>query len=251
MLNILEKNIDKAVEILKKAKYVTAFTGAGISVESGIPPFRGENGLWSKYESKILELNYFHQKPHEAWMVIREIFYDHFGKAKPNDAHLKLAEMEKQGYLKSIITQNIDNLHQEAGSLNVHEFHGTASTMICTKCGEKYNSKSINLETIPPKCKKCNGLLKPDFIFFGEGIPKKAYAGAMEDANYADVFLIIGTTGTIQPASSLPQIAKTKGAKIIEINTEKSNFTHSITDVFLKEKASIVMNMLAEKLFAE
>lgn len=229
-----------AAKLLKESKYAVAFTGAGISVESGIPPFRGSTGLWSKYDPIVLDINYFFNNTVDSWKVIRELFYDFFGKANPNPAHISLAQLEEEGILKSIITQNIDNLHQQAGSKTVYEFHGTASSMICTKCGEKYQARDVDLTNLPPKC-KCGGVLKPDFIFFGEGIPEEANKMSFQAAEQADVFILIGTTGEVMPASMLPTKAKQTGAKIIEINTETSNFTNSITDIFLKGKAGEIL----------
>ncbi|MFK5856725.1 MAG: NAD-dependent deacylase [Bacteroidota bacterium] len=236
------KNIKQAAELLKNSKYTTAFTGAGISVESGIPPFRGDTGLWSKYDPIVLDINYFNTNPLESWTVIKEIFYDFFGKANPNGAHIALAKMENTGVIQNIITQNIDNLHQLAGSKTVYEFHGNSHTLICTKCSVKYGINEIDLSNLPLICNNCGGLVKPDFIFFGEGIPPIAYQKSIDAAQKADVFLIIGTTGEIMPASQIPHIAKQNGASIIEINPERSNFTNSITDIFIQEKATIAMN---------
>lgn len=243
-------NINKAVELLKKSKHTTAFTGAGISVESGIPTFRGEDGLWAKYDPVVLDLNYFHQNPKKSWTVIREIFYDFFGKATPNKAHQVLARMEQNKLLNSIITQNIDNLHQEAGSKTVYEFHGTAQNLICTQCNKKVHVTQVILNEIPVKCSSCKGLLKPDFIFFGEGIPQEAYQKSIIETELADVFLIIGTTGEIMPASQIPKYAKNNGAKIIEINPQKSNYTSQITDIHIVGKATEIMLEIEQKLFA-
>ena len=242
----IEDKLIEAAELIKKSNYTVAFTGAGISVESGIPPFRGSTGLWSKYDPIVLDINYFFANEKSAWEVIRELFYDFFGKANPNNAHFALAQLENSGLLKSIITQNIDNLHQDAGSKEVYEFHGTAKTILCTKCGKKYNSDSINLESLPPKCEKCNGLLKPDFIFFGEGIPLKANSLSNNAVEQANVLLVIGTTGEVMPASMLPSIAKNNGAKIIEINTDTSQFTNNITDIFLQGKAGEILPELVK-----
>ncbi|MBN1253300.1 MAG: NAD-dependent deacylase [Bacteroidales bacterium] len=241
-------NIHEAAKFLKNSKYAVAFTGAGISVESGIPPFRGKTGLWSKYNPIVLDINYFHAKPLEAWKVINELFYDFFGKAKPNSAHFAIAEMEKSGIIKSVITQNIDNLHQEAGSKTVFEYHGTSQTMVCEKCAEKYLSKDVDLNTLPPFCKKCNSVLKPNFIFFGEGIPEPANRLSFEAAYNADVFLVVGTTGEIMPASLIPHRAKENGAKIIEINVENSSYTNSITDMFIEGKAGEVLPKLLDEI---
>jgi NAD-dependent deacetylase len=246
-INFLQSRLKDAVELIQNSDYTVALTGAGISVESGIPPFRGENGLWSKYNPNILELNYFHQNPLEAWTVIREIFYDFFGKAEPNFGHYGLSHLQESGYLKEIVTQNIDNLHQASGSTDVIEFHGSASRMVCTKCGKMYDSHDIDLSHLPPLCKVDNGILKPDFIFFGEGIPQPAYKKSIEVFSKAKLVIIIGTTGEVAPASSLPYIAKQNGAKIIEINPESTVYTNSLTDIFLNGRAGELINEI-EKL---
>ena len=233
--------IYEALGMLNRSKYTTAFTGAGISVESGIPPFRGEDGLWSKYDPIVLDIDYFHANPLKSWEMIKEIFYDFFGKARPNSAHKALASMEQRGFLKNVITQNIDNLHQEAGSTEVFEFHGNSHQLLCTGCKRYFGLGELSLETLPVVCPDCNSLIKPDFIFFGEGIPPVAYRKSIEAAEKADVFLVIGTTGEIMPASQIPYHAKSSGAKIIEINPNPSNYTHTITDVFLQGKATEVM----------
>ncbi len=236
--------IEKAAKLIKNAKHVTAFTGAGISVESGIPPFRGENGLWSKFDPIFLDIHYFQQNPLKSWKLIKEIFYDFFGKAEPNAAHIALAEMEKSGYINAIITQNIDNLHQIAGSKNVFEFHGNSRDLICTNCKKIYSVKDIDLSHLPPKCVDCGNVLKPDFVFFGESIPEPARAISFTEAKIADVFILIGTTGEIMPASIIPIEAKQNGGKIIEVNVQPSNYTNTITDLFLKGKATKIMQKL-------
>ena len=237
------KELKEAVDLILNSKHAVAFTGAGISVESGIPPFRGETGLWSKYDPNVLDLNNFQVNPVEAWKVIKEIFYDFFGEAKPNSAHFALAAMEKSGLLKAVITQNIDNLHYEAGSKEVYEFHGNSRMLVCSYCSNKIKASDANLNDIP-LCDQCHAVLKPDFIFFGEGIPEEAYIKSIEAAQNADIMIIIGSTGEVTPASSIPQIAKQNGAKIVEINPERTMFTESITDIFLQGKASEVLQDL-------
>ncbi len=239
------ERIKEAAAAIQKARQVTAFTGAGISVESGIPPFRGENGLWNRYNPEFLEISYFHHHPEKSWKLIKEIFYDYFGKAEPNRAHRVLAQMEAKGMLNAIITQNIDNLHQMAGNKTVFEFHGHSRSLICTRCGRETDASARRLETLPPLCSHCGGLLKPMFVFFGEGIPEQAADGAYRAAQASDVFVIIGSTGEIMPASMIPAYAKENGAQIIEINVEPSNFTHTVTDLFLQGKATEMMGQLA------
>ncbi len=243
-----ETPISRAAKTIYLAKRTIAFTGAGISVESGIPPFRGENGIWNKYDPIVLDMNYFRRHPAESWQVIKEIFYDFFGKARPNPAHEALARMEASGLLHGIITQNIDNLHQQAGSKNVIEFHGTSHRLTCLSCNRVFPYRPGLIAKLPPHCPKCGGLLRPDFIFFGEGIPADAYRRAVEATFSADVWLVIGTTGEIMPASLLPVDAKHNGASIIEVNIRPSNYTGQITDIFIQGKAGEILPALANEL---
>ena len=240
-----EEKFVKAAELIRNSKYTIAFTGAGISVESEIPPFRGENGLWNKYNPRVLDINYFHENPVESWKINKEMFYEVFNKAYPNNAHKVLAKMEENNLLKTIITQNIDNMHQEAGNKDVLEFHGNASMVVCTKCDKKYKFNEEFFTDLPPHCKECNGLLKPDFVFFGEDIPEPARTRSFMEAEKSELVIVIGTTGEVQPAAMIPIIANNEGANIIEVNTKKTNYTDSITDVYLQGKAAEVMDKLS------
>lgn len=244
----METLIHKAAEILKSSNHTIAFTGAGISVESGIPPFRGKAGLWDKYDPKLLDIGYYMKNPSLCWISIREMFYDFFADAKPNKAHLVLAQMEKAGLLKAVITQNIDNLHQEAGSKTVYEFHGNSKKLVCLKCYREYSAGDFDFKIIPPLCKNDGEILKPDFVFFGEGIPPGAYSASFRNAEICDVCIVIGSTGEVVPASYVPGTAKSHGATIIEVNTESSNFTHAVTDIFLQGSAGEVMEKLGSLL---
>lgn len=223
---------------------VIAFTGAGISVESGIPPFRGEGGLWSKYDPRLLELDYFHSHPEKSWKVIKEVFYDFISHASFNDAHKVLAEMEEAGKLSCVITQNIDNLHQAAGTKKIFEFHGNSQELICISCQRIIPVTETDFTIIPPRCNHCKGLLKPNFIFFGEGIPKNAYEGSFEATGNAAVILVVGTTGEVMPAAQVPYLAKQSGAVVIEINTEPSRYTPFITDIYIEGKATVALREL-------
>lgn len=243
--------ITKAAIILRQSGFTTAFTGAGISVESGIPPFRGDGGLWNQYNPEVLDLGYFHEHPSESWQIIREIFYNHFQNARPNKAHETLAHMEREGLLSQVITQNIDDLHRLAGSKVVTAFHGNSAVLRCTHCNRTYPVSGISLDHLPPTCRECGGLLKPDFVFFGEAIPQVALLAAYEAANLSEVMLVIGTTGEVMPANQIPLIAKQNGATIIEVNPQSSSFTSSVTDMFLQGKAAEVMGMLEDELFRE
>jgi NAD-dependent deacetylase len=230
-------NYQKAAQIIKTAKHLIAFTGAGISKESGIPIFRGDEGVYSKYDPKLLELNTYKSRTAESWKAVKAIFYDFFDAAIPNAAHIILAEWENSGLLKCVITQNIDNLHKEAGSKNVIEYHGTKDSFVCLSCGKLTNLKSLKLSENIPICPYCSGILKPNFIFFGEAIPEYAAEQSYIEAKKADVVIIIGTTGEVQPASYIPHYAKKAGAYIIEINPTESRFTNSITDLYIAQSA--------------
>lgn len=245
----MEEQISKAANLLLKSRFTTAFTGAGISVESGIPPFRGKDGIWNKYDPRSLEICYFMNHPFDSWNIIKEIFYNFFEHAKPNKAHLVLAQMEQRGLLGRIITQNIDNLHQEAGSKEVYEFHGNSKRLVCLACHRVYPVKDISFDHLPPTCRECGGLLKPDFVFFGEGIPQEALGASYEAAHLSDVLIVIGTTGDVMPANQIPFMAKSNGCRIIEINTEPSNYTSEITDIFIRGGAGETMEKLALELF--
>jgi len=238
-------NLQKASTIIKNASHLVAFTGAGISAESGIPTFRGKGGIWDKYDPIILEIDYFKNNPEKAWPHIKDMFYNVVDKAQPNPAHHVLAQWEQKGLLKAIITQNIDNLHQKAGNKNVIEFHGNTRDLVCLKCGKITPVKEADMQQNPVLCPHCGGLLKPDFVFFGEPIPPKAYEESLYHSRKADVYLIIGTTGIIMPASLLPYEADRNQAQIIEINVAASNYTHTITDIFLEGKASEILELLA------
>ncbi|MCX7038624.1 MAG: RNA polymerase subunit sigma [Spirochaetes bacterium] len=241
--------IRDAAALIRSARYLTAFTGAGISVESGIPPFRGEGGLWSKHDPRMLELDYFLAHPEKAWLVIREIFYDHFGTAKPNRAHEVLAAWETRGLLKTHITQNIDNLHYLAGSRNVAEFHGNSRQFLCQACGERVDADPRLLERLPPLC-PCGGLYKPDFIFFGEGIPPQAYEKAKEAAARTDLMLVIGSTGEVYPAALIPRQAADHGATIIEVNPGPSGFTDTITNIHIPLRAGEALDLIDKEILA-
>lgn len=239
-----KKDLEQAADVILGSNRTTAFTGAGISVESGVPPFRGEGGLWHKYDPEVLDIGFFHAHPGEAWRVIKEIFYDFFDKVKPNGAHFALAELEKMRLLHSIITQNIDNLHHDAGSAEVYEFHGSSRDLVCTGCGELSPSAAVDLMELPPFCRRCGSLLKPDFIFFGEPIPEEASRKSWAEAVNAEVFILVGTSGEVMPAAMIPFEAKKRGKTIIEINVEASKYTGSITDIFLEGKAASILEQM-------
>lgn len=244
----MKKTYSEVARLLKNSNHCIFYTGAGISVESGIPPFRGESGLWNKYDPMVLELNYYLNNTKESWKVIKKIFYDFFGIAKPNEAHKVIGRLEETGIIKAVVTQNIDNLHQEGGSKHVLEFHGNSKWLVCTSCEFKTYINNFDLDCEVPYCPECKGLLKPDFIFFGERIPEPAGSKSYEEAKKSDVVVVVGSTGEVIPAAYVPNEAKRTGATIIEINPNQSTFTNSITDIHIKEKASAALAAIEAEL---
>ena len=237
----------EAIKLIKQAQSGVIFTGAGVSVESGIPPFTGAGGLWNQYDPKFIELDFFYANPKRSWEEMKKIFFTCMDEAKPNKAHEVLAKLEQRGGFQGVITQNIDGLHQKAGSRNVQEFHGTIHRMHCIGCGKQYRTAEVDLTQLPPLC-ACGGVLKPDFVFYGEGIPPGVYDKSQEMIWAADVVLVVGTAGQVMPACSLPVIAKQNGAKIVEVNTLPSAYTDTITDVFCQQKATEFFAALEKEL---
>lgn len=239
----------KAAQAIKKSQKVIALTGAGVSVESGIPDFRSAGGLWEKYDPAIYaSIDTFRTSPEMCWEMIFDTL-ELTEAAEPNAGHKALAELEEMGYLKAIITQNIDNLHQRGGSNKVIEYHGNAVHLVCLKCGAEFNMSEYDRSTrIPPRCKNCKEVLKPSIIFFGEAIPYLALTESQELADTADVVIVAGTSAVVYPAAAIPDIAKRHGAFIIESNLERTGFTGRITDVFLQGPSGLMLPELVKAL---
>ena len=238
----MEGLIKEAARITFESPMTIALTGAGISVESGIPDFRSPGGLWSKYDPAVYaSINTFISNPEKVWEMHREI-EGLLIKAEPNKAHIGLGELERMGLLHAIITQNVDNLHQAGGAKNVIEYHGNASTLTCLSCKRRYRMLDKRGE-FPPRC-ECERILKPDVIFFGEAIPEEALHKSHMLASSAQALLVIGTSAMVSPANTIPGIAKRNGAKIIEINKERTHLTDSLTDIFLQGEAGELIERL-------
>ena len=238
----MEKLIEQAADVIINSKLTLALTGAGISVESGIPDFRSAEGLWSKFDpAEYATISAFRSQPEKVWEMLREMD-DVVNKARPNDAHLGMGELEKLGYLHHIITQNIDNLHQAGGSKNVIEYHGNSTTLSCLWCRKRYKSEEKRGEH-PPKC-QCQKILKPDIVFFGESIPEDALHRSFELASSAQALMVVGTSAVVSPVNTIPAIAKQNGSMIIEINKERTHLTDSLTDIFLQGSATGVISDL-------
>ncbi len=236
----------EVAKVIKNSSSVIVLTGAGISTESGIPDFRSKNGLWSRYD--IEEYGYIHnltENPGKVWRMFADMIKN-FGKAEPNRAHYALAELEKMGIVRAIITQNVDSLHTRAGSRNVIEIHGNMRNLYCMACGRKYEYTDINLDILPPGC-ICGGVIRPNVILFGEELPRDAILKAYFYAERSDVIIVAGTSCAVYPAAEIPLIVKRKGGKIVEINKEETEITH-LADYSLRGKLGDILPKLVEEI---
>jgi NAD-dependent deacetylase len=251
-MDSLQKRLDEASELIGSSKWIVAFTGAGISTESGLADFRSPGGVWDRY--RVVPFQEFLRDPDarvEYWTMKRD-FYNEFRNASPNKAHLALVEFEGMGKLKAIITQNIDGLHQAAGSAPgiVIELHGTNRKAHCLDCGKVWPFEEIQVRLeagdLDPKCELCGGLIKPSTISFGQAMPQAELARAYECASKCDLLLMIGSSLQVAPASSIPPLAHESGAKLIFINRTKTPWDQIATVTF-QENAGDVMHTLVER----
>jgi len=206
-------------------------TGAGVSAESGVPTFRGAGGLWHNYRAVDLATpQAFHRDPKLVWEFYawRRQVVAH---CQPNPAHQTLAEMERRLPDVTLITQNVDGLHQRAGSQRVITLHGDLWRVRCTRCDYHGEDHRVPLPELPPRCPLCNHLLRPDVVWFGEGLPRDALQAALETASRAELMLIVGTSAMVEPAASLPLLAKQNGATLIEVNPEETPLSPHVDEV--------------------
>jgi len=221
-MEVTQENIDKLFSLIKEAKHLTALTGAGVSTLSGIRDFRGKNGLYNEMDAeKIFSLDYFEKDP--------SFYYDHAGsfiynidEKEASIVHIVLGELEKRGFLKALITQNIDLLHQKGGSKKVIEIHGSPKTHYCLRCaGVRVSFEEAAAavrEGKKPLCPKCGRVLKPAITFFGEGLPADALREAVSESQKSDLMLVLGTSLTVFPAASMPEYTLRTGGKIVVVN---------------------------------
>lgn len=235
--------IREAAEVLASRKNAVALTGAGISVESGIPAFRGAQGLWERYDPmEYATIGAFIRDPEKVWSMLSEMI-DLLAHAVPNAAHRGFAELERMGILRSVITQNVDGLHQAAGSRKVIEFHGNAEELVCIACWKRYASRVKILEGIPPRC-GCGEILKPDLVLFGEPIPWVAQDDAETEAQGCSVLLVAGTSAEVSPACEIPRLSKKRGAFVIEINPEETLLSRTVADLRIPAAAGETVSSL-------
>ena len=250
--------IPKIAQCLVNSTNAIALTGAGVSTESGIPDFRSPGGLWTKIDPDEFSIDRFLQNPARFWHLHLKLKtsgdFD-MSSAEPNSAHYALARMEQLGILKCIITQNIDNLHQRAGSVEVVEFHGNMLRAICLKCRtlepiEHAEARLANGEQDVPRCLHCGGILKPDAVFFGEAIPSRALMISQVQSQKCDVLLVAGTSLQVFPAAQIPIAVKMKypAATVVEINMEPSAMHEKVTDYLALGSAGQILTDIMKNL---
>ncbi|MDI6812194.1 MAG: NAD-dependent deacylase [Deltaproteobacteria bacterium] len=234
-------------ELIRQSRRVVALTGAGISVESGIPDFRSKGGLWERFDPwEYATIQAFEKNPAKVWVMLKEMD-EILRHARPNPAHYALAELEARGHLMSVITQNVDNLHQAAGSQNIIEYHGNAHRFVCLTCRGHWPRAALDFDQTPLYC-YCGGLIKPDVVFFGEAIPEAALYKANDLVINCDLLLIIGTSAEVAPANILPEVAKNNGAIIVESNLAHTRLSLYLSDYFLQGPAGRMWPLVLEQL---
>jgi NAD-dependent deacetylase len=244
-----ETALDQAAALLRSAHAAIAFTGAGISVESGIPHFRGEGGLWTKFDPyKVAHIDTFRRDPAQYWTYSLE---HRRADAKPNPAHRALVDLEQRGHLRAVVTQNTDGLHQKAGSGEVIELHGSSTGVVCLDCEAHFPRADIdrlNRDHCPPSCPSCGGqLLKPTVVLFGEALPEAALHQAQALAAEADVVLIVGSSLQVYPAAGIPRLARQHGARLCIINAEATPFD-DVAAVVVHGKAGEVLPEIVRRI---
>ncbi|HLF06052.1 MAG TPA: NAD-dependent deacylase [Thermoplasmata archaeon] len=241
------ESIEAARHLLSGARRVAVLTGAGISAESGIPTFRGPDGLWKKYNvDELASWEGFSARPDEGWR-----FYDErrrvVASASPNPGHLALSEWEKRvttsGGSFHLLTQNVDELHARAGSVGVVELHGSIWKVKCPGCGAVSRDERAPLPEIPPLCARCGHWVRPAVVFFGEMLDSVNVRAATRAAEGCEVMLVVGTSAAVYPAAALPTVARQAGAKVIEVNTEETGMSGT-ADVVVRKKAGEVLPAL-------
>lgn len=232
------------IDSLRKSESIVFFTGAGISSESGIPTFRGKDGIWNKLRpEELANFDAFMRNPEMVWE-----WYNHRKKiihdARPNAAHLTIAEMQNHFKNVTVVTQNIDNFHRRAGSNNVFELHGNIERNFCINC-KKYYNEELDFSAGVPKC-DCGGLIRPDVVWFGEYLPEDQFLGGEKAAINSDVFFVVGTSAVVYPAAGLVYTAKQSGSTIVEINIEETPLSSIANYSFFGKAGEILPRILEE-----
>jgi NAD-dependent deacetylase len=236
---------DIFIDALRNSRHVVALTGAGVSAESGVPTFRGKDGWWrQRNPMELATFEAFTRDPKTVWewyMYRRDIIRT----ISPNPGHYALAEMASLFDDFTLITQNVDCLHRDAGSEKIYELHGNIHRNRCIDCGHVDYTKSF--PELPPKCPKCNGRFRPDVVWFGEMLPHEAIETSMRATHKAELFFTIGTSGAVQPAASLPIVAKKNGALVVEVNLEPSEVSF-VCDIKYHGKSGEILPQIVSKI---
>ena len=235
--------IREAVELIQRAHRVVALTGAGISAESGIPTFRGAGGLWRMFRAEDLATpEAFARDPQLVWE-----WYDWrrqlIAKAHPNPGHAALAEFSRTHREFRLVTQNVDGLHERAGSENVIKLHGDIWTLRCTRCPSEWTDLTAPLKELPPRCGRCGAMARPGVVWFGEGLPEAQWTAAQQAVNNADLVLVIGTSAAVYPAASLIPMARLRRAKVIEVNVAETTASQ-YADIALRGPSGEILPQL-------
>lgn len=248
--------LDQAVDLLISSRYVIAMTGAGVSVESGIPPFRGPGGLWTKHGEPPMDVyQRFLADPKGYWeerLKAPNEIVQALAQAQPNAGHSAMVELEQIGILRHLITQNIDNLHRAAGHQQVAEIHGNAQLLRCIGCSQRFGKEAIpiSLDALPPRCPTCDGIVKADTVHFGEPIPPNVLEVCFRETRQADCMLVAGTSALVYPAASFPQMVKQHGGVLIEVNLYDTPLT-PLADYSLRGPFGEILPTLVEQVRAK
>jgi NAD-dependent deacetylase len=226
----VDEEVRYAAGAIREADSVVGMTGAGVSTASGIPDFRSEDGIWAEYDPMDFHISRFEADPEGFWTERVELVEDLFGDGfQPNAAHEALAALEADGHLDALVTQNIDGLHQDAGSEEVIEVHGNGQRVSCYDCSRTFEADGVldrvRAGAVPPRCPNCEGLLKPDVVLFGEQLPEYPLFRAQSLAERADVFLVVGSSLTVEPAASFPRTAAEAGATLCIVNLDRTDLS--------------------------
>jgi NAD-dependent deacetylase len=248
-----DRAIEDAAQMVANATHLVAFVGAGLSVESGVPTFRGKDGLWTKigepdmngYDRLLADPERWWQERNNRADEMKE-FVQALDEAVPNDGHYALRVMEEAGFLKHIITQNIDNLHQVAGSEAITEIHGNRTKMRCIGCSQRWDIYHFDIEGSPPRCPDCGGIIKGDTVMFGEPIPRDALESCALEASQCDCMLLIGTSAVVYPAVSFPEEVKRHGGTLIEVNPNETPLS-SYSDVIVRGASGEVLPDIVDR----
>lgn len=239
----MSEDVYKFLDILISSQRTVFLTGAGISTDSGIPDYRSpETGLWNKIDQSVVSLEGFLKNPQNYYSYALDL-YPIRSAAKPNSAHFMLAHLEKEGAIEGIVTQNVDGLHQGAGSEKVYELHGSTKRVVCLDCKTLFSMDKTMKRVLggenPPLC-GCGGLLKPDAVFFGEALPEKVWNEAINLINNTELLVVVGTSLQVFPVSSLPSLVLKNGAKVVIVNLGETPFD---------EQATLLVNQNIEEFF--